>query len=206
MTVDPQTYAPPSTPRPAQGPLRLLSVGRLVPEKGAPVLLEALTLLRERGVDVRARIVGGGPRADSLAADVTRRGLDDVVDLVGPVGQDEMPGEYHRADVFVLPSFQEGLPVVLMEALATELPVVTTRIAGVAELVVDGENGRLVPAGRADLLADAIASLLDPAVRARLGRAGRARVEREFTPATQAPAMAEFLARVGAPETTGEIR
>lgn len=195
MTVDPEAYAPPPG-RAVEGPMDLLSVGRLVPEKGSPVLLEAVSLLRERGVDVHLRLVGGGPLADSLAADVARRGLESVVDLVGPVGQDDMPAEYRRADVFVLPSFQEGLPVVLMEALATELPVVTTRIAGVAELVVDGTNGRLVPAGRADLLADAVASLADPDTRAGFGAAGRRAVETAFTPLTQAPAMAEFLARV----------
>lgn len=197
MTVDAQTYLPPAGGRSADGPLNLLYVGRLVPEKGAPVLLDAISQLVERGVDVHARIVGGGQLADSLAADVARRGLESVVDLVGPVGQDDMPGEYHRADLFVLPSFQEGLPVVLMEALATGLPVVTTRIAGVAELVVDGETGRLVPAGRADLLADAIASLTDPARRAELGRNGRRAVEASFTPVTEAPAMARFLAGVG---------
>lgn len=205
MTVDPQAYPPPPSPRPVDGPLDLLYVGRLVPEKGAPVLLEAVSLLRDRGVDVRARIVGGGPLAESLATDVAHRGLGDVVELVGPVGQDDMPAEYHRADVFVLPSFQEGLPVVLMEALTTELPVVTTRIAGVAELVVDGENGRLVPAGRADLLAEAIESLADPELRVRLGRDGRQAVEAAFTPATEAPAMAAFLAGVrphGTPATT----
>lgn len=196
MTVDAQTYLPPAGGRPGDGPINLLYVGRLVPEKGAPILLEAVSLLRDRGVDVHVRIVGGGQLADSLAADIARRGLESVVDLVGPVGQDDMPGEYHRADVFVLPSFQEGLPVVLMEALATELPVVTTRIAGVAELVVDGEIGRLVPAGRADLLADAVASLADPALRVELGRAGRRAVEASFTPVTEAPAMAAFLAGV----------
>jgi glycosyltransferase involved in cell wall biosynthesis len=83
--------------------------------------------------------------------------------------------------VFCLPSFAEGLPVVLMEAFATGLPVVASRITGIPELVEDGVSGALVEPGRADLLADALESLCaDPALRARMGAAGRERVVRDF--------------------------
>lgn len=198
MSVDAQAYPPPADGRvrAAGEPLRLLDVGRLVPEKGAPVLLEALALLRDRGIATTTRIVGAGELEETLRRRVAELRLGDV-ELVGPVGQDEIPAYYRWADAFVLPSFQEGLPVVLMEALATELPVVTTRIAAIPELVVDGVTGRVVPPGRADLLADALEQLARrPQDRTRLGRAGREAVLREFTPATTGPAMADFLAGV----------
>lgn len=197
MTVDADVYHPPAQPRGHDGPLRLLDVGRLVPEKGAPVLVEAIELLTRRGVEVDLRLVGAGPLAESLPQDIAARGLSDVITLTGPIGQDDLPELYRWADVFVLPSFQEGLPVVLMEALATELPAVTTQIAGVSELIRDGVSGRLVPAGRADKLADALEELArDPQLRARMGRAGREAVLAEFTPATAAPAARDFVTDV----------
>ncbi|AKT52366.1 glycosyltransferase [Arsenicicoccus sp. oral taxon 190] len=199
MTVDPQDYPPPAQPRArtASDPLRVLYVGRLVPEKGGPVLLDAVTRLREEGVPLRVRMVGAGPLHESLARTISERGLGDVVELVGPLGQEQLPDEYRQADVFCLPSFQEGLPVVLMEAMSTELPVVTTRIAGITELVVDGENGHVIPAGRADLLAQALSEVAcRPELSAAQGAAGRAAVLREFTPSTAAPGMIAFLRRV----------
>lgn len=199
MGVDPTRYTPPvdGRVRAAGEALRVLSVGRLVPEKGAPVLVEALAQLVSQGVLVEARIVGAGPLKERLEAMISERGLSNQVTLTGPIGQDELPDVYRWADVFVLPSFQEGLPVVLMEALATECAVVTTQIAGIGELVVDGVTGHLLPAGRVDLLAEALAGLAeDPALRLRLGRAGRQAVLDEFTVETTGPAMSEFLSGV----------
>lgn len=173
---------------------RLLSVGRLVPEKGTPVLLEAIALLADRGIRTNTSIVGAGALAEPLAAQRRRLGLENLVGLAGPLGQDELPERYRGADVFVLPSFSEGLPVVLMEAMASGLPVVTTQIAAVGELVQDGVTGRIVPAGRADLFADALADVLADPVRAQAwGRAGRERVCTEFTTDVTGPAMAAFL-------------
>lgn len=194
MTVDAETYHPPAEPRGHDGRVRLLDVGRLVPEKGAPVLVEAVDILRAQGVDVELRLVGAGPLAESLEQDIARRGLSDQISLTGPIGQDELPDLYRWADVFVLPSFQEGLPVVLMEALATELPVVTTSIAGISELVRDGVEGRMVPAGRADRLAAALAELAqDPQARLRMGRRGRATVLGEFTQQSASAAAKDFI-------------
>lgn len=182
MTVDAQTYHPPASPRHHDGPLRILDVGRLIPQKGPSILIDAVELLERRGIAVQVRIVGAGPLEDWVRAEVERRGLVGSIELTGPMGQDRLPDLYRWADVFVLPSLQEGLPVVLMEALSTQLPVVTTRLAGIGELVLDGKTGRLVAPGRADLLADAIADLaLDPELRARMGEAGRDIVLREFT-------------------------
>lgn len=196
MAVDADRYRPDPAPvdRPSGDAPRLLTVGRLVPEKGAPVLLEALALLRERGLRPRTTLVGAGPLAESLADQVARLGQSDEVVLAGPIGQDDLPSLYRQVDAFVLPSFSEGLPVVLMEAMASGLPVVTTQIAAIGELVEDGVTGRIVPPGRADLLADALADVLsDPERARRWGAAGRMRVLAAFTPATTGPAMAAFL-------------
>jgi glycosyltransferase involved in cell wall biosynthesis len=196
MSVDTDRFVPPAEVRPGDGPLRILDVGRLVPEKGAPVLLDAVTQLAARGVTVELRLVGGGELENGLREQIASRGLQDQVVLVGPVGQDEILAQYHWADVFCLPSFAEGLPVVLMEAMATELPVVTTPINGIPELVKDGTNGFLVAPGRADLLADALATLAaDPDLRARLGQRARTDVVAGFALEACAAAQQRFLER-----------
>ena len=162
-------------------PLSILCVGRLVPEKGQAVLLDALADLRSRGVDATVTLVGDGDSRHALESTARRLGLDDHVHFAGAVGQDDILAHYRDADVFCLPSFAEGVPVVLMEAMATELPVVSTHITGIPELITDGESGLLVRPGRADLLADALARLAaDPDLRRDLGRAGRAAVLAAF--------------------------
>lgn len=200
MAVDTRRYHPAPTDRLRPGSLgRLLTVGRLVPEKGAPVLLDALALLAERGLRPPTTLVGTGPMVDSLTARIAELGLADTVTLAGPVGQDDLPDLYRRSEAFVLPSFSEGLPVVLMEAMASGLPVITTQIAAIGELVQDRVNGRLVPPGRPDLLAEALADVLSDPGRARSwGSAGRADVCRTFSTQVTGPAMANFLADVAA--------
>lgn len=161
--------------------VEVLTVGRLVPVKGHPVLLEALAELRGRGLAVRATIVGEGPQRAGLERMAARLGLSGSVRFTGAVGQDDIRPHYERADLFCLPSFAEGLPVVAMEAMAMGLPVVATRIMGIPEIVEEGETGLLVPPARSDLLADAIARLAqDPELRASMGAAGRRKVEAEF--------------------------
>lgn len=194
MSVDPAAYFPPPQGRHHDGPLRVLFVGRLVPEKGPSVLLRAVEQLVERGVDVEATFVGGGDLRDALSAQAADAGIADRVTFTGPLGQEELPDLYRRADVFCLPSFQEGLPVVIMEAMATQLPVVVTRIAGIPELVHDGVSGRVVSAGRADALADAIADLAaDPAGREAMGQAARVAVLQGHDVERAATLMADFL-------------
>ena len=136
MSVDLDRYGPPERLRSHDGPLRILSVGRLVPEKGALLLIDALADVVARGVDVDATLVGAGPLEPLLRERVGQAGLGEQITLTGSIGQDRLPDMYRRADIFCLPSFQEGLPVVLMEAMATGLPVVTTAIAGIPELVM----------------------------------------------------------------------
>lgn len=183
MSIDADRFMPPADGRVGrEGPVRVLYVGRLVPEKGSPVLVDAVRELKQRGIPLDVRIIGSGELQESLEQQIATHDLQDVVTLYGPAGQEELPDHYRWADVFVLPSFQEGLPVVLMEAMAAELPVVTTQIAAVSELVEDPATGRVLPPGRADLLADAVAELAaDPARRREMGRRGREAVVREFT-------------------------
>jgi colanic acid/amylovoran biosynthesis glycosyltransferase len=178
---------------PEPHPLRLLFLGRLVVEKGPVVLVEALGLLRASGVDAVLTIVGEGPARPEIERSVAELGLGDHVSLVGAVPSDEARAHYHRADVFCLPSFAEGVPVVLMEAMSCGLPVVTTYITGIPELVTDGVEGCTVTPGRADRVADALRTLTDPARRRAMGEAGRQKVEREFDITTVGPQLVAVL-------------
>jgi glycosyltransferase involved in cell wall biosynthesis len=159
----------------------ILCVAALSRRKGHAVLLDALALLHERGTPARLTLVGDGPERARLEAQAARLNLRDAVRFAGPVANDAVPGFYARADVFCLPSFAEGLPTVLMEAMAAGLPVVGTNVNGTAELVEHGRSGYVVAPARADLLADALEPLLaDADLRARIGRAARERVEEAF--------------------------
>jgi colanic acid/amylovoran biosynthesis glycosyltransferase len=175
--VDPRDFAP--AERGGRAGLQVLCVGRLVPDKGQSILLEALAELRRRDVALSATFAGDGPDRGALEAQASRLGVD--VEFTGAVGQGRIRELYAAADVFCLPSFAEGVPVVLMEAMATGLPVVTTRIMGIPELVEDGVAGVLVAPGRSGELADALEALAgDPTRREAMGRAGRAKVVSEY--------------------------
>jgi colanic acid/amylovoran biosynthesis glycosyltransferase len=178
--VDTDAWAPPEK-RPAHDTLRVLNVGRLAPVKGQALLIDAIAELRERGVDARATIVGAGPEREALERRIAELGVADRVELTGAVGQDRVRELYAEAGVFCLPSFREGLPFVLIEALAMGLAVVSTRIVGVPELIDDGVSGLLVAPARADELADALERLAgDAGLRRSLGEAGRAKVQRDY--------------------------
>ena len=196
--VDTAAYAPVARASRDDGALHVLCVGRLVPEKGQAVLLDALGRVRAAGRDVRLTFVGDGPSRPALEATARERGLDGAVTFAGAVGQDEIRDLYAAADVFCLPSFAEGVPVVLMEAMAMEIPVVMTRIAGAAELIADGESGVLVAPGRADELAGVLARLGDDAgLRRRLGEGGRRAVLAGYDLAAIGPQLRDvFAARV----------
>jgi colanic acid/amylovoran biosynthesis glycosyltransferase len=200
MGVDASRYLGRADQRAARPPgaLRVLFVGRLVPEKGPTVLVEAVRMLADDGRDVELVLVGAGDLGTALRAQVQRDGLQSRVVLAGAVGQDDLPELYAWADDFCLPSFAEGVPVVLMEAMATELPVVTTRIAGIPELVVDGEHGRLVTPGRSDELA---AALLEVGAAGRdrtrrWGVNGRTAVQQGFDPVVHAAVLVRLVSAV----------
>jgi colanic acid/amylovoran biosynthesis glycosyltransferase len=159
----------------------IIIVGRLVPEKGQGVLLEAVAALAKRGRRVSVTLVGEGATRSNLEALSNRLGIGAQTSFRGAVGQDDICALYSQAAIFCLPSFAEGVPCVLMEAMAMELPVVSTRINGIPELVDDGHTGLLVAPGRVDLLADAFELLLgDSELRRRMGASARDKVMREF--------------------------
>jgi colanic acid/amylovoran biosynthesis glycosyltransferase len=193
--LDTTDFVPGGNSGSADGPLRVLNVARLTGVKGQPILLEAVAELRRDGHDVQVTILGDGPERERLRQLARELEIEDAVELPGAVGQERVRDELARAHVFCAPSFAEGVPVVLMEAMAMELPVVATRVMGVGELVEDGEHGLLVPPGRADHLAAALASLgADPERRARMGAAGRRKVEAEFEGDMSAARLAELFA------------
>jgi len=195
--LDPTAFVPASREGREDGPLEILNVGRLAPVKAQALLLDAVEELTRRGVDVHATVVGDGPERERLRGEVERRGLEASVTLAGAVGQDEIRSFYERADVFCLPSFAEGVPVVLMEAMATGLPVIATRIAGVSELVEHQVSGLLVRPARVDELADAIEHLVagGAPLRRSMGEAGRVRVVEEFDIRSSGAELSELFRR-----------
>lgn len=152
--------------------LRALAVGRLSPEKDHVTMVRAFGVLRDRDVPVRLDLVGEGPERARIEHEIDSLGLGDRVRLLGGVTNDRLPPIYERADLFVHSSVREGLPVVLVEALAAGLPVATTGVDGIPELVRDGEEGVLVDPGDPGALAGAVSRLADDELRARMARNG----------------------------------
>jgi glycosyltransferase involved in cell wall biosynthesis len=193
--VQPERMPAPARSHPAPGePLEILCVGRLAPEKGHLGLVEAVSDLLRRGVEFRLTLIGGGPEEGAIRAAVAARGLANRVELRGPQSELAVLQAMARAHVFAMSSLMEGLPVVLMEALAMELPVVAPDITGIPELVREGETGLLYPAGDWKQLAARLERLAtDPEIRVRLGRAGKERVLRDFDVRNAAVPLARLL-------------
>jgi glycosyltransferase involved in cell wall biosynthesis len=167
--------------RPASEPFEILCVGRLTPAKGQHILIDAVERLMQEGRQVRLRLVGSGPDETSLREHAARSTAAECMVFEGAINQDRIRDFYAAADAFCLPSFAEGLPVVLMEAMAMELPCVTTQIAGIPELIRDGVDGLLVPPSDLDALVKALARLMDNAeLREQIGKSGRARVVEHY--------------------------
>jgi glycosyltransferase involved in cell wall biosynthesis len=168
-------YAP-SRPVPAEQ--RLVCVGRLSEEKGQIVLMDAVSKLVSDGVSLKLVLVGDGPTRTYIEHWLAKENLTDHVELTGSVSGERVREEILAARALVLPSFAEGLPVVIMEALALRRPVIATHVGGIPELVEDGKNGFLVPAGAVDTLAKAIRLTLEaePERLYEMGAQGRERV------------------------------
>jgi len=174
----------------------VLCVGALSRRKGHVVLLEAMARLRERRPRARLTLVGDGPERAALQQLAAQLGLAEAVTFAGAVGHEHTREHYARADAFCLPSFAEGVPTVLMEAMATGLPVVATNVMGTPELVDHEVSGLLVAPARADLLADALERVLaDRELAARMARAGRERVERDYEISRAGGQLREVFAR-----------
>jgi glycosyltransferase involved in cell wall biosynthesis len=179
--VDAQAFHPAVTARDPSRPVQLLFVGRVVFQKGLDVLLRALAMLPS-ALDFRLEIIGDGDQREPLAAEIRRLGLEQKITFSGWCDRAAIAERYRQADVFVFPSRDEGMPNVVLEAMASGLPVVATAIAGNEDLVREGENGCLVPPEDASTLAAALTRLIErPDLRQAMGRASRAIVEREYT-------------------------
>jgi glycosyltransferase involved in cell wall biosynthesis len=161
-------------PQPIADNRRLVCVGRLAEQKGQLLILDALAALDAEGVKVELVLAGDGPMRAEIERRLRDLGIDGSVRITGWMSNDDVRRELLGARALLLPSFAEGLPVVLMEALALGRPAITTYVAGIPELVEDGVSGWLIPAGSVDALARAIRRALDTPVEelARMGRAG----------------------------------
>src|ERR1041385_6801771 len=166
---------------------RIVSVGRLVAFKGLDDLIDACAELARRRIDFVCDIIGDGPLRETLQAKVEQLDLASRVNLLGSLSQDAVLKKLEAADIFALASTtdEQGatdvFPTVILEAMASARPVVSTRLAGIPELVVDGQTGTLVAPGDSNALAQALEQFLrDPELRLRFGKAGRARIEQHF--------------------------
>lgn len=175
--IEPDRFPDP-VPMPADGPLRLVNIGRFAEQKGQLLLPEALALARARGADLHLTLVGDGPMRPEIEAAIAAHGVGDAVTLTGWLDEAGVRRVLADSHALVLPSFAEGLPMVVMEAMAAGRAVIATAIAGNPELVLPGETGWLVPAGDVEALADLLVkAAATPHVRlAEMGRAGRVRV------------------------------
>ncbi len=177
-------------------PTEILCIARLAPVKGHAILFQAVAELGLRGHEVRVTLAGDGPMREELRRVAEVLGISARVKFLGNVGQDVIHTHYAQADVFVLPSFAEGVPVVLMEAMAARCPVIATRIAGIPELIEHTVTGLLVNPGRADFLADAVERILvNPRAAERMALAGQEKVRRDFNIHTVAPQLAGIFVR-----------
>ena len=164
-----------------KGEVKLLYVGRLAKHKGLDVLLPALARITS-ALKWKLTLVGDGPEWPVVAAQAARFALIDRIELYGWQGWNALPEIYRNADIFVLPSRDEGMPAALLEAMATGLPVVCTRYSGMGEAVLHSETGLLVPSGDSKALAEALTEMIaDPSRWEPYGRAGRARVETYYS-------------------------
>ncbi len=213
--VDTDKFQPRTRPTPfdqGHGPLQIVCVGTLHEVKGQTYLIDACGLLRNRQIDFQCHLIGEGPDRARLEAQAARLAISDRVHFHGCRPTHEVAARLAGADVLVAPSVptangqREGIPVVLMEAMAGGLPVVTSRLSGIPELVSDGVNGLLTAPGDAVALADALLRLHgDRELRRRLGQAGREKVLAEFNRTSNAAALAQRfcdIARTSHPIST----
>jgi len=172
---------------PAERPREIFAVGRLVEKKGFDTLIDACALLRARAVGFHCTIIGDGLLWDRLSAQVGHHGLSEMVTLAGPRPQSDVIAALQNAAVFAAPCVvaadgdRDGLPTVVVEAMALGTPCVTTDVTGLSEIVRDGETGLRVPQHAPEALADALARMLDDkALRVLLAEEARRQVERDF--------------------------
>lgn len=196
-------YFRPTTKQPNGDPVRILSVGRLVEKKGYEYLIDACALLADRGLVFQCQIVGAGPRREALQARIDQYGLQERVILLGALEQDPLLDLYQMSDIFALACTvarngdQDGMPNVLIEAMACEVPVVTTPVTGIPDLVHDGVTGLLAKERDVSGLADALERLIvDKDLRQQLGKQARQTILKEFQIQHTAAKMTTIFRRV----------
>lgn len=184
-----------ATPHPIDAPLQLVSTARLVPVKGHRILLQAYARLLASLPPGTSKpvltLIGGGPELPALQALASQLGIADSIHWTGSLSHQQTLQRVAASDIFLLPSFAEGLPVSLMEAMALGVPCISTYIAGIPELILDGQSGLLVPAGNVDALTHALHRLiLDPSLRATLAARARETVRTQYDLAANIQALA----------------
>lgn len=187
--IDTDRFSPPSVPRKPATSLRIGAVGRLVEKKGFDDLIEAMAVLRDKGIAARLEIIGEGPMRPTLEGLIHQHDLANTVQLHGAAAPDNVRALMHRVDTFVTPSKraasgdEDGVVNSLKEAMATGLPVIGTQHGGIPEVIDDGINGLLVPERAPLELAEAIAQIAatPPEIRADMGRAGWRKVVSEYS-------------------------
>lgn len=191
------------TQRESGGVLHIVSVGRFCEKKGFAYLIQACRLLKDRGVPFRCSIVGWGPLRESMAGQIAALGVEPEVQLRHEMTQNQLIDFYQTGDIFVLPCIltddgdRDGIPNVLLEALAMQLPAVSTEVSGIPELVEHMESGLLVPEKDAAALADALQTLVErPDLRKKFGENGRAKVMDQFELKRSASRVHSFLSAV----------
>jgi glycosyltransferase involved in cell wall biosynthesis len=201
--IDLAKFRPDAAPAPGEAPL-ILSVGRLVRKKGLGDLLSACAILKRRGASFRCLIVGDGPERARLELMASELALEDRVSLPGSGSQEDVLRAYRSATIFALPcrvledGDRDGIPNVLLEAMAVELPIVSSAISGIPELIEHERNGILVPERDPQALAAALERLLDDrALRAELGRRARETVVRRFDRSANVRELTEMFRRAG---------
>jgi glycosyltransferase involved in cell wall biosynthesis len=194
LGIDPSLAEQP-LPELRRGNLRILCTGRLVGAKGQAILLLAVTELLRRGHLLQLTLIGDGPHRPELQRMVEEKNIADHVIFAGAQNHDRVLETLRSTDIFVLPSFAEGVPVALMEAMAIGVPCVSTFVAGIPELIRHEQDGLLVPPGSASELTDAIERLItDPAERDRLRSSARQRVLEHYNLPVNLRLLAETFA------------
>jgi len=159
-----------------------LFVGRLVPQKGLEYLIRASKILKDKGMEHQVLLVGDGPLKQSLQEIATKLGLGANTKFLGRIPRDELISTYSSSGFFVLPSLWEGLPITLLEAWAAGLPLIATKVGGIPDVCIDGENSILIEPKDPDALADGMSLLFnDKNLAVKIGANGRALVEQQFT-------------------------
>jgi glycosyltransferase involved in cell wall biosynthesis len=192
---------------------QIVSVGRLVAFKGFEDLIDACAELGRHQIDFVCNIIGDGPLRETLEAKVEKLDLSSRVNLLGSLSQDAVLEQLHNCDIFVLASTTDAqgatdvFPTVILEAMASARSVVSTRLAGIPELVVDGQTGLLAPPGDSNALAQGLEQLLrDPKLRLRFGDAGRARIEQHFQIEQTVAPLIQLLEQSCSRRSMGDVR